>query len=418
MSCEIADIKAREILDSRGFPTVGVEVFLRDGSRGSFLVPSGASTGEHEALELRDGDQARYLGKGVLKAVSNIQEIIKPALFGKRANQQENIDNLLLELDGTPNKSRLGANAILGVSMAVAKTVATHEKISLYTYLSRVARVKEVSMPMPLMNILNGGAHADNNLDIQEFMIVPHGFSNFKEALRAGAEVFQNLKKILKSRELITAVGDEGGFAPRLDSTKKALDLILEAIIQSGYQAGSQISLALDVAASEFYDLKTQKYNFRELGLVGSKDFIIFLAELCEQYPIISVEDGLDQNDWKGWRLITEQLGSKVQLVGDDLFVTNPQFIQRGIEEKCANAVLIKLNQIGTLTETLKAIQIARDADYKYVISHRSGETEDTSIADLAVATKASYIKTGSLCRSERIAKYNRLLLIEEELGL
>ena len=415
MSCEIADIKAREILDSRGFPTVQAEVFLRDGSVGSFSVPSGASTGEHEALELRDGDQTRYLGKGVLKAVSNIRDMIRPALFGKRANQQENIDHLLIELDGTPNKSRLGANALLGVSMAVAHAVSMHEKMALYRYL---ARGKSVSMPVPLMNILNGGAHADNNLDIQEFMIVPHGFSHFRESLRAGSEVFQNLKMILKSRELVTAVGDEGGFAPRLESTQKALDLILEAIVKSGYEAGSQISLALDVAASEFYDSKNKKYNFRELGLVNSEDLIKFWAQLCQQYPIMSLEDALDQNDWSGWKLLTEQLGPKIQLVGDDLFVTNPQFIQKGIQEKAANAVLIKLNQIVTLTETRKAIQMAQEAGYKHIISHRSAETEDTSIADLAVATDAAYIKTGSLCRSERTAKYNRLLVIEEELGL
>ena len=414
MSCEIGDIKAREILDSRGFPTVQVEVVLRDGSVGFFSVPSGASTGEHEALELRDGDKTRYFGKGVLKAISNIREIIKPALFGKRANQQENIDNLLIELDGTHNKSRLGANAILGVSMAVIRSVAAHERLPLYRCLSK----SSFRMPISLMNILNGGAHADNNLDIQEFMIVPHGFSSFRESLRAGSEVFQNLKKILKSNGFVTAVGDEGGFAPRLESTEQALNLILEAISKSGYEPGSQISLALDVAASEFYDTQTKKYNFKELGSVGSAELIDFWSKLGENYPIMSIEDGLDQNDWSGWVLLTEKLGHKIQLVGDDLFVTNPKIIQKGIEEKAANAVLIKLNQIGTLTETRKAIQMTQEAGYKHIISHRSGETEDTSIADLAVATQAAYIKTGSLCRSERTAKYNRLLVIEEELGL
>ena len=414
MSCEIGEIKAREILDSRGFPTVCVQVVLRDGSIGEFSVPSGASTGEHEAIELRDGDSKRYLGKGVLKALSNVIEIIRPALLGKRANQQEIIDKLLMELDGTPNKSRLGANAILGVSMAVARAVAVHEKKSLYESLGKAP----YKMPTPLMNILNGGAHADNGLDVQEFMIVPHGFSSFREALRAGSEVFHTLKKILHDKNLTTSVGDEGGFAPRLESTGQALDLILEAISKAGYKPGEEISLALDVAASEFYDRESQNYRFRELGETDYNGFVDYWEALCEVYPIISVEDGLDQNDWLGWSELTRRLGDKIQLVGDDLFVTNPDLIQKGIEQKIANAVLIKLNQIGTLTETLKAIHIAYKAGYKHVLSHRSGETEDTSIADLAVATGAAYIKTGSLCRSERIAKYNRLLKIEEELGL
>lgn len=414
MSCEIGEIKAREILDSRGFPTVQVETILRDGSIGVFSVPSGASTGEHEALELRDGDAKRYMGKGVLKAVSNVNDLIRPALLGKRANQQESIDNLLLELDGTPNKSKLGANAILGVSMAVARAAAAHEKKPLYAYLGHAP----FKMPTPLMNILNGGAHADNGLDVQEFMIVPHGFSSFQEALRAGSEVFHALKKILHAKGFVTAVGDEGGFAPRLESTGQALDLILEAIEKVGYESGKQISLALDVAASEFYDRDSKKYHFRELGQADSNGLIEFWEALCEVYPIISIEDGLDQNDWAGWSELTKRLGSKIQLVGDDLFVTNPQLIQKGVEDKIANAVLIKLNQIGTLTETLQAIRLSHQAGYRHVLSHRSGETEDTSIADLAVATRAAYIKTGSLCRSERIAKYNRLLKIEEELGL
>lgn len=412
MSSEIGDIKAREILDSRGFPTVQVEVILRDSCTGLFSVPSGASTGEHEALELRDGDEKRYFGKGVLKAVSNVTEIIKPALIGKRADQQDAIDNLMIELDGTPNKSKLGANAILGVSMAVARAVAAHEKKSLYDYLGK----EPFKMPTPLMNILNGGAHADNQLDIQEFMIVPHGFDSFRESLRAGSEVFHTLKNILHKKCLTTSVGDEGGFAPHIEATGQALDLILEAIKQAGYEPGSEIGLALDVAASEFYDRDSKLYRFKELGQVDSNSMIEFWQALCEVYPIISIEDGLDQNDWVGWGNLTRCLGEKIQLVGDDLFVTNPQLIQKGIHDKVANAVLIKLNQIGTLTETLKAIHIGQQAGYKHILSHRSGETEDTSIADLSVATNAAYIKTGSLCRSERMAKYNRLLKIEEEL--
>ncbi len=413
MSCEIGDIQAREILDSRGFPTLCVEVILRDGSTGVFSVPSGASTGEHEALELRDGDTNRYFGKGVLKAASNVTDLIKPALLGKRANQQDSVDNLLMELDGTPNKSRLGANAILGVSMATARAAAAHEKKPLYTYLGHAP----FKIPTPLMNILNGGAHADNGLDVQECMIVPHGFPNFRESLRAGSEVFHALKKILHAKKLATSVGDEGGFAPRLESTGHALDLILEAIKQAGYQPGSQISLALDVAASEFYDRDTHRYHFRELGQTDSNGLIEYYEALCEICPIISIEDGLDQNDWSGWSELTRRLGHKIQLVGDDIFVTNPSLIQRGIDQKVANAVLIKLNQIGTLTETRAAIHMSHHAGYKHVLSHRSGETEDTSIADLAVATEAQYIKTGSLCRAERTAKYNRLLKIEEELG-
>jgi enolase len=412
MSSEIGDIKAREILDSRGLPTVQVEVVLRGGCTGRFSVPSGASTGEHEALELRDGDKKRYFGKGVLSAVSNVNEIIKPALVGKRADQQEAIDNLLLDLDGTENKSKLGANAILGVSMAVVRAVAKHEQKALYAYLGK----EPFKMPTPLMNILNGGAHADNQLDIQEFMIVPHGLENFREALRAGSEVFHTLKHILHKKGLTTAVGDEGGFAPRIEATGQALDLIVEAIKEAGYAPGSEISLALDVAASEFYSRDTKLYQFRELGQVDSNQMIEFWQALCDVYPIISIEDGLDQNDWTGWSNLTRCLGEKIQLVGDDLFVTNPKLIQKGIHDKAANAVLIKLNQIGTLSETLKAIHIANQAGYKHILSHRSGETEDTSISDLSVATKAAYIKTGSLCRSERMAKYNRLLKIEEEL--
>ncbi|MES2503521.1 MAG: phosphopyruvate hydratase [Myxococcota bacterium] len=413
MSAEIKDVRAREILDSRGQPTVHVDVWLEDESRGSFSVPSGASTGEHEAIELRDGDAARYFGKGVLNAVSNVNNIIRSALIGEPADDQRSVDDTLLNLDGTPNKSHLGANAILGVSMAAARAAAVSKKMPFYRYLSEGS---SLSMPIPMMNILNGGAHADNGLDIQEFMMVPHGFSKFSESLRAGAEVFHKLKSILKKADLVTAVGDEGGFAPRLNSTRQALDLILEAIAQAGYQAGTQISLALDVAASEFYDASKQNYQFKDTGLVDSSRLIQFWKELTESYPILSIEDGLDQNDWAGWQSLTSTLGQQVQLVGDDLFVTNPAFIQKGISSKAANAVLIKLNQIGTLSETMSAIHMAQKAGYKHVVSHRSGETEDTSIADLAVATSAAFIKTGSLCRSERIAKYNRLLEIEEEL--
>lgn len=412
MSAEIVDIKALEILDSRGFPTLRVDVLLKDGSHGIFSVPSGASTGEHEALELRDGDLKRYGGKGVLKAISNIAEIIKPAFLGRFATEQESIDLALIKLDGTENKSRLGANAILGVSMAVARAAAMSQRKPLYQYLSNGSS----KLPVPLMNILNGGAHADNGLDVQECMIVPHGFSNFRESLRAGSEVFHALKKILHSRNLATSVGDEGGFAPVLGSTGQALDLIVEAIGAAGYEPGKQISLALDVAASEFYERESNLYRFKELGQVTSERLIDYWQALCEVYPIISIEDGLDQNDWSGWTELTQRLGGEIQLVGDDLFVTNPKLLQKGISQKTANAILIKLNQIGTLTETMKAIEISGHAGYRHIVSHRSGETEDTSIADLAVATQAAYIKTGSLCRSERVAKYNRLLEIEREL--
>ncbi len=402
MSSSIQEIKAREILDSRGWPTVQVEVILDSGAKGIFSVPSGASTGEHEALELRDGDKARYAGKGVLKAVSNVNTVIRSALIGEDASDQEAVDGVLINLDGTPAKSNLGANAILGVSMAVARAA------------GNLPRGKK--LPTPLMNIINGGVHADNGIDIQEFMIVPHGFDTFREKLRAGAEVFHTLKSILKKKGLATSVGDEGGFAPKLGSSHEALDLIMNAIADAGYAAGRQVSLALDAASSEFYDSASKKYRFKDTGDVDSAGMISFWSELCQRYPIMSLEDGLDQNDWSGWVSLTQQLGSKLQLVGDDLFVTNPILLERGIKEGAANAILIKLNQIGTLTETLKAIHIAQKAGYNHVVSHRSGETEDTSIADLAVSTSAAYIKTGSLCRSERIAKYNRLLQIEEEI--
>ncbi|MBH1988965.1 MAG: phosphopyruvate hydratase [Myxococcaceae bacterium] len=411
MSFKIVDLQALEILDSRGFPTVRVKVFLEEGSIGVFSVPSGASTGEHEALELRDQDPGRYFGKGVQKALSHLNGEIRTACIGLDARDQEAVDQRLLNLDGTPNKSRLGANSILGASLASARAAAEAQRLPLYRTLGSWAP----RMPVPLMNILNGGAHADNALDVQEFMIVPHGFSSFKEALRAGAEVFQVLKKILKARGLSISVGDEGGFAPQVGSSVEALSLVLEAIEEAGYVPQSQISLALDVAASEFYNRQTGLYQFRELGNVDRSFMISYWLNLCQQFPIISLEDPLDENDWEGWSELTERMPSSLQLVGDDLFVTNPQILSRGIEQKVANAILIKLNQIGTLTETLQAIQMANRAGYRHIVSHRSGETEDTTIADLAVGTAAAYIKTGSLCRSERIAKYNRLLEIEEE---
>lgn len=393
----IKEIQAREILDSRGVPTVEVDVHLHSGAMGRFAVPSGASTGEHEALELRDADPRRYFGKGVKLAVSNVTSIISQALQGKEFDQ-ESLDQFLISLDGTLNKSRLGANAILGVSMAFARA-------------SGFSYGNQTRLPVPLMNVINGGVHADNGLDIQEFMIVPVGAPTFSEALRYGSEVFHALKLILKKQGLSTSVGDEGGFAPHLKTHEEALDCLMQSIEQAGYRPGDDVSIALDAAASEFY----------VDGLYKSRDrseMIEWWSSLCQQYPIVSIEDGLDQNDWQGWAELTQKLGKKVQLVGDDLFVTNPKLVQRGIECGVANALLVKLNQIGTLTETLEAIKLARSANYKIVISHRSGETEDTTIADLAVATGAEQIKTGSLSRSERIAKYNRLLRIEEELGI
>ena len=407
---EIIDIIAREIIDSRGNPTIEVEVFLESGARGMASVPSGASTGTREALELRDGG-SRFHGKGVQNAVRNVHDEIVPHLIGLDSENQVYIDNLLIQLDGTENKSRLGANAILGVSLAVCKATSIETGIPLYRYIGG-CNAKE--LPVPMMNILNGGAHADNNLDIQEFMIVPAGLSNFADALRAGSEVFNTLKGILKKKGLNTAVGDEGGFAPNLSRNEEAIALTLQAIESAGYIPGKDIYLALDVAASEFY--KNGSYHF-EGKHVSSDDMISYYEDMISRYPLLSIEDGLSENDWDGWKALTRRLAKKVQLVGDDIFVTNTKIIKKGIEEGVANSVLIKLNQIGTLTETLDAIEIAKKAGYTAVISHRSGETEDTTIADLSVSYNTGFIKTGSLARSERVAKYNRLLRIEEELS-
>jgi enolase len=408
---------AREILDSRGNPTVEVEVGLEDGSAGRAAIPSGASTGAHEALELRDGDPERYGGKGVTEAVSAVNDTIAPELVeaGMEALDQGDIDQFLIELDGTEDKSRLGANAILGVSLAAAKAAAESSGLPLYAYLGGPnAKI----LPVPMMNVLNGGKHADNNVDCQEFMIVPIGFDRFAEALRAGAEVFHSLKKVLSKKGHSTAVGDEGGFAPNLKSNAEALDVILEAIEAAGYTPGEDVVLALDPASSEFFDAKSGKYNLAGEGRkLSAEEMVEFYADWVERYPIISIEDGLAEDDWDGWQLMTERLGSKIQLVGDDIFVTHPKRLRQGIETGCANAILIKLNQIGTLTETLDTIGLATRAGYRSVISHRSGETEDTTIADLAVATSAGQIKTGSLCRTDRVAKYNQLLRIEGELA-
>jgi enolase len=407
---EIINIIAREVIDSRGNPTIEADVLLNSGAYGSAAVPSGASTGQREALELRDGG-GRFHGKGVRNAVKNVHEEIAPELIGLDSDDQARIDNILINLDGTDNKSRLGANAILAVSLAVCKAAAMEAGKPLFRYIGG-CNAKE--LPVPMMNILNGGAHADNNLDIQEFMIVPSGFTRFGEALRAGSEVFHSLKGILKKKGLNTAVGDEGGFAPNLSSHEEAISFILQAIESSGYTPGRDISLALDVAASEF--CKNGIYFF-EGKQISSGDLISFYENIIAKYPLVSIEDGLSENDWDGWKVLTQNLGEKVQLVGDDIFVTNTKIIAKGIAEGIANSVLIKLNQIGTLTETLDAIEMAKKAKYTAVISHRSGETEDTTIADLAVACNTGFIKTGSLARSERIAKYNRLLRIEEELS-
>ncbi|MBC7217269.1 MAG: phosphopyruvate hydratase [Candidatus Caldatribacterium sp.] len=409
----IFDVHAREILDSRGNPTVEVEVVLASGAFGRAAVPSGASTGTFEAVELRDGDKSRYHGKGVRKAVENVNEIIAPEIIGLDALDQALIDKTLIELDGTPNKGKLGANAILGVSLACAKAAAAYTELPLYRYLGGV-NARE--LPVPLMNILNGGKHADSGVDIQEFMIAPCGASKFSEALRMGAEIFHTLAKVLKKRGYSTGVGDEGGFAPNLRSSVEAIEVIIEAIQMSGYEPGKDVYLALDVAASELY--KDGIYIFEREGVRRNVDEMIeFYTELVEKYPIISIEDGLAEEDWEGWKKLTFALGHRVQLVGDDLFVTNKERLLRGIREKCANSILIKLNQIGTLTETMEAIEVAKKAGFTAIVSHRSGETEDTTIADLVVACNTGQIKTGSLCRSERIAKYNQLLRIEEELG-
>jgi enolase len=416
METSIAEIVGREILDSRGNPTIEVDVRLEGGALGRAAVPSGASTGEHEAWELRDGDKRRYGGKGVRKAVASVNETIAPALHGMDGRDQEKIDQKLIALDGTPNKKNLGANALLGVSLATSHTAAAAANVPLFRYLGGPnAHV----LPVPMMNILNGGAHSDAPIDFQEFMIMPKGAPNFAEALRYGAEVFHELKKVLHERGLSTAVGDEGGFAPALSSADDALESIASAVKRAGYKLGEQIFIALDAASSEFYDRGQNLYIFKKSD--GSKrtaeELIEYYAELCARFPIISIEDGCAENDWEGWKKLTQRLGEKVQLVGDDLFVTNVDFLRKGIEAHVANSILIKVNQIGTLTETLNAIKLAHDNDYTAVISHRSGETEDTTIADIAVATNAGQIKTGSLSRTDRVAKYNQLLRIAEELG-
>jgi len=435
---KIAKIHAREILDSRGNPTVEVDVYLNSGAMACAAVPSGASTGSREALELRDGDKKRFLGKGVLKAIDNVNKKIAKALVGKKANNQEELDKIMMELDGTPNKSKLGANAILGVSMAALKAAAYDAKKPLFAYikekfdppatLSLVRRAGYI-MPVPMMNIINGGAHADNSADIQEFMIVPIGAPSFKEALRCGAETFYSLKKILSAKGLSTNVGDEGGFAPTLSSNKEALEAIMAAIGAAGYKAGKDVSLALDPAASEFYEngpdgnhkadsYGAGKYVLKKDNLnLTSAEMVDYYEKLVARYPIISIEDGLAEDDWEGWKLMTEKLGKKIQIVGDDIFVTNPKIIKKGIAEKAANSVLIKVNQIGTVSETVEAVRMAQKAGWTTVISHRSGETEDTFIADLAVGLGAGQIKTGSLSRTDRVAKYNQLMRIEESLG-
>jgi len=411
----IVDIYGREVLDSRGNPTVEVEVWTEDGAFGRALVPSGASTGAFEAVELRDGDKERFLGKGVMNAVNNVNEIIAEEVIGMDVFEQAAIDKLMIRLDGTPNKGKLGANAILGVSLAVARAAADELGMPLYQY---VGGVNSKTLPVPMMNILNGGEHADNNVDIQEFMVMPVGAKNFKEALRMGAEIFHSLKSVLKSKGLNTAVGDEGGFAPNLSSNEEALKTIVEAIEKAGYKPGEEIMLALDVAASEMYDENKKVYNLAGEGRVLTvEEMIDYYEELVNKYPIISIEDGLAEDDWDGWKLLTDRLGKKIQLVGDDLFVTNTERLNKGIELGVSNSVLVKLNQIGTLTETLDTIEMAKTNGYTAVISHRSGETEDTTIADLAVATNAGQIKTGAPSRTDRVAKYNQLLRIEDMLG-
>jgi len=411
----IESIYAREVLDSRGNPTIEVEVMTEDGAFGRALVPSGASTGAYEAVELRDGDKARYLGKGVLKAVENVNEIIAPALIDFDVRDQAGVDQAMIELDGTPNKAKLGANAILGVSMAIAHAAAAYSELPLYRYLGGF---NAKTLPTPMINILNGGEHADNNIDFQEFMIMPVGAPTFKESMRMGAEIFHSLKNVLHGMGLNTAVGDEGGFAPNLPSNEAGITVVLEAIEKAGYKPGEDVVLAMDVASTEFYNKDIDKYVLAGEGgrELTSKELVDFYAELCEKYPIVSIEDGLDEDDWDGWKYATEQLGNKIQLVGDDFFVTNTERLAKGIEGGYANSILIKVNQIGTLTETFEAIEMAQKAGYTAVISHRSGETEDAIIADIAVATNAGQIKTGSMARTDRIAKYNQLLRIEDEL--
>ena len=416
---KIVDIKAREVLDSRGNPTVEADVILDSGIKGSACAPSGASTGSREALELRDGDMSRYLGKGVLKAVAAINGPIKAALLGQDPVNQAEIDQIMIDLDGTENKSQFGANAILAVSLANAKAAASEKGVALYVHIADLNGTPgQYSMPVPMMNILNGGEHADNNVDIQEFMVQPVGAPSFREGLRMGAEIFHALKKVLNGKGLNTAVGDEGGFAPNLESNAAALAVIKEAVEIAGYKLGTDITLAMDCAASEFYDKEAGNYNMKGEGKVfTSEEFNHYLKALTDEYPIVSIEDGLDESDWDGFKHQTELMGDKIQLVGDDLFVTNTKILQEGISKGIANSILIKFNQIGSLSETLAAIKMAKDAGYTVVISHRSGETEDATIADLAVGTAAGQIKTGSLCRSDRVAKYNQLLRIEEALG-
>ena len=416
----IEDVVAREVLDSRGNPTVEVEIYLESGAMGSAIVPSGASTGEHEAVELRDGDKSRYLGKGTLKAVENVNEIIADEIIGYNALDQVGLDKILIDLDGTENKGKLGANAILGVSMAAADAAANFLGLPLFQYLGGV---NGKVLPTPMMNILNGGSHADNTVDLQEFMIMPVGADTFREGLRMGAEVFHSLKAVLKDKGMNTAVGDEGGFAPNLSTNEEAIQVIIEAVEKAGYKPGKDICLALDCAATEMYDEakkigKDGMYYFWKIDHLKTVDEMIdFMAELVEKYPIISIEDGLAEEDWEGWKKLTDKLGDKIQIVGDDLFVTNIKRLQKGLDNKTANSILIKLNQIGTLTETLDAIELAKKNGYTAVVSHRSGETEDTTLADVAVAMNAGQIKTGAPCRTDRVAKYNRLLNIEAELG-
>jgi len=411
---EIVDVLAREILDSRGNPTVEVDVYLEGGAMGRAAVPSGASTGRREALELRDGEKNRYLGKGVTKAVENVNETIAPKIRGYEASEQALIDRAMCDLDGTENKEKLGANAILGVSLAVAKAAAEEVCLPLYQY---IGGVNARELPVPMMNILNGGAHADNNVDLQEFMIVPLGAKSFAEALRMGAEVFHSLKAVLKGKSFFTGVGDEGGFAPNLASNMQALEVIMEAIQKTTYRPGEEIFLALDAAASELYEGGQYFLKAEAQQVKGPEEMVDFYEGLVKKFPIVSIEDGMAEDDWEGWRLLTQRLGNRIQLVGDDIFVTNPKILRKGIEQGIANSILIKLNQIGTLTETLDTIELAKRAGYGTVVSHRSGETEDSTIADVAVATNAGQIKTGSASRTDRIAKYNQLLRIEEELG-
>jgi enolase len=411
----IVDVFAREILDSRGNPTVEVDVTLECGAVGRAAIPSGASTGEHEAVELRDGDPARFKGKGVTKAVANVNDIIAEHIIGEDATQQAIIDRMLIDLDGTKNKSKLGANAILGVSLAVCKAAAAAYELPLYQY---IGGVNARTLPVPMMNVINGGSHADNNVDLQEFMIVPAGAASFAEAYRMGAEIYQSLKSVLKSKGLSTGVGDEGGFAPNLSSNEEALQVIMEAIHKAGYKAGEQVFLALDPAASAFYDKEKKVYVLAsEKRSLNAEQMVAYYEALVKNYPIYSIEDGMAEDDWEGWKLMTDRLGGKIQLVGDDLFVTNIERLRMGIERGICNAILIKLNQIGTLTETLETVEVAKRAGYRAVVSHRSGETEDTTIADVVVAINAGQIKTGSPCRTDRVCKYNQLLRIEESLG-